>query len=159
MDVNSEPVAESTADREIFATRVFDAPRELVFEAWTRPEHVKNWYGPRAFTMTICEIDLRPGGAYRFVMRGPDGVAYAFSGVYREIARPERLVYTWGFEAMPGHEAIETVTFEEHDGRTTMTMKTIFQTAEDFQGWADSGGHDGMAETLDRFAEVVRSLC
>jgi len=83
------------SDREIVSTRVFDVPRRLVFEAWTKPEHVKRWYGLRVLTMTVCEIDLRPGGAYRYVLRGPDGTDYAFSGVYREIVPPSRLVYTW----------------------------------------------------------------
>ncbi len=76
------------SDRELVSVRVFDAPRQLVFEAWTKPEHVKRWYGPRAYTMTVCEIDLRPGGAYRYVLRGSDGNDYAFSGVYREIVPP-----------------------------------------------------------------------
>lgn len=151
--IAKDSAATQRADGMFVITRVFDAPRRLVLEAWTKPEHVKRWYGLRTLTMTVCEIDLRPGGAYRYVLRGPDGTDYAFSGVYREIVPPARLVYTWGWEAMPGHEALETVTFDEHDGKTKLTTKTLFQTAADLEGWAKSGGKEGMAETLDRLAE------
>ena len=82
------------SDREILMTRVFDAPRRLVFEAWTKPEHVRRWYGCAAVTLEVCEIDLRVGGAYRYTLRGPDGVTHTMQGVYREIAPPGRLVYT-----------------------------------------------------------------
>ena len=146
------------SDREIVMTRVVDAPRRLVFEAWTNPEHLPHWFGPRGWTLPVCEIDLRPGGAYHYVLRGPDGNTYAFSGVYREIVPPARLVCTWGWEAMPGHEALETVTFDERDGKTKMTMKTLFQSAGDLEGWAKAGGREGMAETLDRLAEHLETM-
>lgn len=145
-------------DREITATRVFDAPRALVFQAWTRPEHVRRWYGPRAMEMAACEADVRPGGGYRYVLRAADGREHAFSGVYREVEPPARLVYTWGWEAMPGHDALETIVFDEHDGGTLVTMRTVFPSVEDLEGWAASGGYEGMAETLERFAEVVAEL-
>jgi len=86
----------------IVITRIFDAPRRLVFEAWTRPEHLARWCGPRYLTLSVCEIDFRPGGAWRFVLRAPDGNDYGFGGEYREILPPERLVYTFRFDGAPG---------------------------------------------------------
>jgi uncharacterized protein YndB with AHSA1/START domain len=154
------PAPASTApdNREATATRVFDAPRELVWEAMTRPEHVARWYGPRGTTLTTCEIDLRPGGAFRYVMRGPDGSEVAFAGVYREVVPPARIVNSWGLESMPGHEAVETATWEEADGRTTVRMSIVFATPEDYAGWAGSGAFGGWSATLDRLAELVAGL-
>ena len=108
------------SDREIVLIRVFAAPRRLVFEAWTKPEHVREWYGCRVFSLAVCEIDLRVGGAYRYTMRSPDGVDHTMTGVYREITPPRRLVYTERFVA-PGSEspeALVTVLFAEHAGLT-----------------------------------------
>ena len=146
------------SDREIVITRVFDAPRSLVFEAWTRPDHVTRWYGPRDFTLSVCDIDLRVGGAYRFVLRGPDGKDYGFKGVYREIVPPERLVYTDGFEGMPGHEALVTLTFDEYDGKTTLTSTSLYKTVEDRDAHIKAGMEQGMRETLDRLAEHLHTL-
>jgi len=158
---NAGPAPASAApdNREAVAVRVFDAPRALVWEACTNPEHVRKWYGTGCMEVTSCEIDLRVGGRFRYVMRGPDGNDYAFSGVYREVDPPSRVVNSWGFEAMPGHEAVETATFEEdEDGRTVMRMSIVFQSPEDYAGWAGSGAFGGWSETLDRLAEVVAGL-
>ena len=108
------------SDREIVLTRVFDAPRRLVFEAWTKPEHVRRWYGCRAFEMTACEIDLRVGGAYRYTLRAPDGVTHTVQGVYREIVPPGRLVYTEQYvtAGFTSDTALVTVLLAEHDGMT-----------------------------------------
>jgi uncharacterized protein YndB with AHSA1/START domain len=154
------PAPASTApdNREATATRVFDAPRELVFRAMTDPAHVRRWYGPRGTELVSCEMDVRPGGRFRYVIRGPQGGEVAFSGVYREVDPPRRVVNTWNFEPMPGHEAVETATWEEQDGRTTVRMSIVFQTPEDYAGWAGSGAFGGWAETLDRLAEVVAAL-
>jgi uncharacterized protein YndB with AHSA1/START domain len=154
------PAPASTApdNREAVATRVFDAPRELVFEAMTNPEHVMRWYGPRDTQLASCEIDLRPGGRFRFVMKGPQNTEVAFSGVYREVVRPERVVNTWCFEPYPDAEALETATWQEQDGRTTVTMSIRFATPEDYAGWAGSGAFGGWAETLDRLGEVIAEL-
>ena len=103
--------------------RVVDAPRALVFEAFTKCEHLKRWMGPGSLTMVSCESDLRSGGRYRFVFRAPDGSEVGFSGGFREIVRPERVVRTFVFEPMPDKEALETLTLDEHDGRTTITMQ------------------------------------
>jgi uncharacterized protein YndB with AHSA1/START domain len=145
------------SDVEIVMTRAFNAPRSLVFEAWTKTEHLKNWFGPRGFTLPVCEIDLRPGGAYRFVMRGPDGTDYASKGEYRVIAPPERLVYTDVFDH-PGvsiREALVTVTFEEIEGRTMLTSTSVYQSVEDRDAVLEMGVEQGWAETLDRLAEFL----
>lgn len=152
------PASDAPDNREATATRVFDAPRELVWEAMTRPEHLKQWYGPRSTTLVACEIDLRPGGTFRFVMRVPDGTEFAFSGTYREVVPPARIVNTWGWEGMPGHEAVETATFEEEGGRTTVRLSIVFPSVEDYSGWAGSGAFGGWAESLDRLAELVAGL-
>lgn len=146
------------SDREIVLTRVFDAPRQLVFEAWTRPEHVARWWGLRHQSMTVCEIDLRPGGAWRFVLREPDGQEFAFHGVYREIAPPERLVHTFVFEPMPQHEALITVVFREDDGKTTMTETILHRTAAARDGHLQSGMEAGSAECLDRLEELLDTI-
>jgi uncharacterized protein YndB with AHSA1/START domain len=152
------PASMAPDNREATATRVFDAPRELVFEAMTNPEHVKRWYGPRDTQLTSCEIDLRPGGRFRFVMGGPENTEFAFSGVYQEVERPARVVNTWVFEPYPDSAALETATWEEQDGRTTVRLSILFQTPEDYAGWAGSGAFGGWSETLDRLAETIAEL-
>ena len=147
------------SEREILITRTFDAPRKLVFEAVTKCEHVGKWYGPRGTEMLSCKIDLRPGGTYRFVQRGPDGSEYAFSGEYREVVRPERIVQTWNFEGIPpGHESIETLTLEEANGKTKWTSHSLFKSVEDRDGLIQSGMESGMRETMERLAELVESM-
>lgn len=154
------PAPASTApdNREAVATRVFDAPRDLVWRAMTEPEHVKRWYGPRDTQLTSCEIDLRVGGRFRFVMAGPNGTEFAFSGTYREVDPPSRIVNTWCFEPMPGHDALETATFQEQDGRTVVRLSILFQTPEDYAGWAGAGAFGGWAESLERLGEVIAAL-
>jgi uncharacterized protein YndB with AHSA1/START domain len=146
------------SDREILITRELAAPRRLVFEAWTRPEHVARWWGPRGYTLEVCEIDLRPGGAWRFVQRAPDGSEYGFRGEYREIVPPERLAYTFEFDGMPGHVSLETITLEERDGRTMVTNRVLFDSVEDRDGMLASGMEQGMRETLDRLAELLATM-
>src|SRR2546421_11348678 len=116
MPIKSTPVVPLPMPTDLVRvnTAVLDAPRKLVFEATTKPEHVKQWWGLRRSTMTVCEIDLRPGGAWRYVVRDSEtGREDGFSGVYREITPPERLVYTEGWEGMPGHDYLVTATLEE----------------------------------------------
>ena len=145
------------SEREILMTRVFDAPRELVFEAHSTPEHMKEWWGPRGFTMPVCEMDFRPGGAYRFVQRGPDGEEYAFRGEFREIVRPEKIVWTFEFEGMPGNVSVDTLTLEEEeDGRTTLIARSVFDTVEQRDGMLQSGMESGAAETYDRLEEYLQ---
>ncbi len=143
------------SDREIVMTRVFDAPRELLFEAHSKCEHLEKWWGPRGFTLPVCEMDFRPGGSYRFVSRGPDGAEYGFRGEYREIVPPERIVWTFEFEGTPGHVSVETVTFVEQDGRTTLTATAVFDSVEDRDAELQSGMEAGARETWDRLAEYL----
>jgi uncharacterized protein YndB with AHSA1/START domain len=148
------------SDQEIVLTRVFNAPRSLVFEAWTNPEHVKQWYGCSIMTLSICEIDLRVGGAYRYVMRAPDGVHHAMQGVYREITPPVRLVYTERYvtEGFTSNDALVTVLFAEHDGMTTLTSTSLYQSKTDRDGHLATGMEGGAAETLDRLAALLAQM-
>jgi len=148
----------TTPDREIVMTRVFDAPRDLVFEAHSSCEHLSHWWGPRKYEVTSCEVDFRPGGRWRIVHRGPDGDEIAFFGEYREIVRPERFVWTFGFEGMPGEPGPETYVFEEHDGKTTLTASAVFNTVEERDGVLESGMESGAAETYDRLDEYLEFL-
>jgi uncharacterized protein YndB with AHSA1/START domain len=144
------------SDLEIVMTRVFDAPRELVFEAHSKCEHIKRWWG-RGNPLD-CDMDFRPGGTYRFVERAPDGGDYAFRGEYREIVAPERLVQTFEFEGMPGHVVTETLTFVEQDGKTTLTSRSLFDSVEDRDGMLSSGMETGAAQSLDKLAELLETM-
>jgi uncharacterized protein YndB with AHSA1/START domain len=146
------------SDRELLITRTFDAPRRLVFEALTRPEHVAHWYGPRRFTLRSCEIDLRVGGSWRYVLADADGHEFGFSGKYQEIVPPERIVTTEGFEGMPGHEYLATVTLTEHEGKTELQSHLLYQSPADRDGHLQSGMEPGMRETYDRLAELLATL-
>lgn len=131
MNATKSGPAESTADREIIFTRVFDAPRELVWEAWTNPTHVVNWWGPNGFSTMIEQMDVRPGGVWRHVMHGPDGTDYPNHSVFSEVTRPERLSYSHGGakKGGPPAEFEATITFEEQDGKTKLTMRMVFPSA------------------------------
>ncbi len=129
--------------REMIVSRVFDAPRPLVFDAWSRPEHLARWWGPRGFTLPTCEVDFRAGGAYRMVMRDAAGADYPFHGVYREIARPERIVFSAVIGATAGDAVLTTVTFEDEGGRTRVTVRQTAPANElaargQTQGWTES---------------------
>jgi uncharacterized protein YndB with AHSA1/START domain len=146
------------SDREIVMTRIFDAPRDLVFEAHSSCEHLSRWWGPRGYEIVGCEVDFRPGGAWRVVHRGPEGEEYGFRGEYREIVRPERITWTFEFEGMPGHVSVETMTLEEHDGKTTFTSTSVFDSVEDRNGMLESGMESGAAETMERLDEYLEVL-
>lgn len=153
-------ITTTPSDREIVMTRVFDAPRDLVFEAHTSCEHMSKWWGPRKYEVVSCEIDFRPGGAWRIVHRGPDGDEIAFFGEYLEIVRPERIVWTFGFEGMPGEPGRETYVFEERDGRTTITSSAVLGSMEERDALLESGMVEGATETyerLDAYLEVLRA--
>ena len=148
------------SDREIVMTRVFDAPRDLVFETHTSCEHMSNWWGPRKYEVAKCDIDFRPGGTWRIVHRGPGGEEeeHGFHGEFREIVRPERIVWTFEWEGMPGHVSVDTLTLEEHDGKTTLTATSVFDSAEDRDGMLNSGMESGAAETYERLDEYLEVL-
>jgi len=153
---NGELTVTPRGDREIVMSRVFDAPRALVFEAHSKREHVQRWWG-RGNPLD-CEMDFRPGGKYRFVEHAPDGEDYAFRGEYREIVAPERIVQTFEFEGQPGHVCVETLVFTEEAGKTTLTSTTVFDTAEDRDGMVESGMADGAAESYRALAALLAEL-
>ena len=153
----NSPTTEQAAS-ELVLTRVFDAPRRLVFEAWTEPEHLERWQGaPRGFTVTAHEVDLRPGGPYRVCMRSPEGVDHWLQGVYREIVEPERLVFTHAWldaEGKPGNETLVTITLTERGGKTELTLhQTAFESVE-----SRDGHRAGWTSTFDRLAEYLANL-
>ena len=150
------------SDREIVLRRAFDAPRDLVFEVWTNPEHVRHWWGLREATMLHCEADVRPGGSWRYVTTAENGDEVPFTGVYQEVTRPERLVHTEMFDVPPfnsGDPAVVTVTFDEEPaGRTTVTIASVYPTKEIRDIVLQSGMESGAAESYDRLAERLASL-
>jgi len=148
------------SDREIAMTRVFNAPRRLVFDAWTKPELLKRWLGVRGgWTFAVCEVDLKVGGSYRFVWRGPDGTEMGMRGVYREIVRPERLVNTEKFdEPWYEGEAVDTMVLVERDGKTTCTTTVICGSKEIRDSVLKSGMTGGVAESYDKLDEVLASI-
>lgn len=147
------------SDLEITLTRVFDAPRHLVFEAMTRPEHVRRWWGilDERYSVAVCEIDLRPGGAWRFVGRHPNGEA-AFRGVYREIEPPERLVYTEIYEPFPDGVSVVTQILTEEAGKTRLTLTARYESKETRDFVLSTGMEKGAALSYDRLEEVAREL-
>lgn len=146
------------SDLEIVMTRTFGAPRDLVFEAHTSCEHLKNWWGPRKYEIASCEIDFREGGSWRILHRGPDGEEHGFRGEYREIMRPDRIVWTFEYEGWPGSIAVETMTLEEHDGKTILTARSVYDTVEERDGMLSSGAEEGAAESWDRLDEYLTQL-
>ena len=158
---NSTLTVTTPSDREIVMTRAFDAPPDLVFAAWTDPEHVRHWWGWRTSTMIHCEADVRPGGSWRYVTREADGTEVPFTGVYREVTPPERVVYTEVYDVEPfnsGEPAVTTVTFTEEDGRTALTCTTLYPSREIRDAVIQSGMEGGAAESLDRMAEHLATL-
>ena len=146
------------SDEEILITREFNAPRHLVFKAWTTPELVRRWWHAGRGEMTVCEIDLRVGGGWRYVMVTPDGMEVAFHGEYREIVPGERLVSTEVYEGMPDAEALDTMTLTEVDGRTTVEILVRHQKKEHRDAHIESGMEDGLQDALDRLEQVAVSL-
>jgi len=145
---------QQTAERELVLTRVIDAPRRLVFKAWTEAEHAANWWGPKGFTSLGFQMDVRVGGRFRCGMRSPQGTDHWKVGVYREIVEPERIVFTFAWEnatGKPGNELLTTVTFDEDGTKTRLTLRqTQFTTRE----WRDDH-QQGWTSTLQRLAEYL----
>jgi uncharacterized protein YndB with AHSA1/START domain len=141
-------------------SRVFDAPRNLVFDAWTKPELLERWLGVRGgWSMVVCEVDLRVGGAYRFVWRGPDGAEMGMGGVYREIVSPERLVATEAFDdPWYSGEALDTTVLVEESGKTTATTTVLYESEEIREAVLQSGMARGVAESYDTLAECLASI-
>lgn len=146
------------SDTEILITREFDAPAELVFDVWTTPEHVRNWWGWETDPMTLCEIDLRVGGKWRFVAVNEDYGEVEFYGEYLEIDRPQRLVTTEVFAPYPDSPAVNTLTLEENDGVTTMTILVEYPSKEARDATIASGMESGLQHSLDRADRVLSAL-
>jgi uncharacterized protein YndB with AHSA1/START domain len=144
-------------DREIVMTRVFDAPRQLVFDAMNEPELLKRWLlGPPGWEMVVCEIDLKVGGAFRHVWRRQDGTEMGMGGVYREIVPPERISRTESFDDYPG-ESLATVVLTEKGGKTTLTLTVLYPSKEARDATLASGMEHGVAASYDRLAEMLAS--
>jgi uncharacterized protein YndB with AHSA1/START domain len=146
------------SDLEIVLTREFDAPRELVFKAFTDPELIPKWWGLRNSTTIVDTMEVRPGGAWRYISRGQNGEEYAFRGEYLEVVPPERIVQTFEFEPMPGHIVTDSATFEERDGKTILTSTSTFDTKEERDGMIETGMESGAAESYDRLEELLATL-
>lgn len=143
------------SDTEILIKRKFDAPAELVFDVWTTPEHVRNWWGFESDPMTVCEIDLRVGGRWQFVSVNEEYGEVDFSGEYREIDRPSRLVSTEVFAPYPDSPALNTLTLEEKHGVTTMTILAEYETKEARDAVIASGMETGLQHSLDRVDRIL----
>ena len=165
MAVSSTPNSGSFAvttpsDREIRMTRLFDGPRHLLFEAMGKPEHIREWWGRlgEGYSVPVCEVDLRPGGAWRFVNRTPKGELVAFHGVYREIVPPERVVFTEIFEMFPDTEAVVTSVLTDENRKTRLTATVIYPSREVRDIVLNSGMAGGAAVSYDRLEDELARL-
>ena len=161
MSAKNSPAAQLmiVSDREVVLTRVFDAPRELVFRAHTDPDLIPQWWGLRSNTTIVKTMDVRPGVTWRFIQRDAAGHEFVFHGEYREILLPERLINTFEFEGISGHVILDMLVFEElPDGRTKLTATSLFATIIDRDGMLNSGMESGSNESWDRLAELLVRL-
>lgn len=153
----SSDIAAPATERELVVTRIIDAPRRLVFKAWTEPEQVALWWGPQGFTTTYCKMDIRPGGRFRLCMRSPAGTDHWKQGVYHDIVEPERVVFTFAWEdaeGKPGHELLTTVTFADHGAKTKLTLhQAVFETIE-----RRDDHRQGWTSCLERFARYMLTM-
>jgi len=149
-------MSEPASERELVTTRVFDAPRDLVFKAWTDPKQMAQWFPPKDFTAPVCELDVRPGGAIRIHMRGPDGSVFPGKGVFREVVPSERLVFTFegeGPQRIPPL-VLMTVVFEAQGARTKLTITHRFETVEDLEAMRGPT-NEGLGQSLDKLADLL----
>lgn len=142
-------------EREIHAERWFDAPRERVFKAFTDPELISRWWGPRGHTTRVVEMDARAGGTWRFVSATEDGGEFGFGGEFREVSEPDRIVWTFTWDDNPGEPSTETVTFTEQDGGTLVRSVSVFASEKDRDDMLATGMEAGMRETYERLAELL----
>jgi uncharacterized protein YndB with AHSA1/START domain len=160
-DKNKITVIAEPGKQECFITREFDAPRELVFQAFTDPELVPQWWGPRRLSTLVDKMDAKAGGQWRFLNRDPQGNEYAFHGVYHEVRAPERLIDTFEFEGLPeaGHVCLETLTLEAlPGGRTRLTTQSVFQSVADRDGMLQSGMEEGLNDSYERLTELLKAI-
>ena len=150
--------ASSKLQGELLITRVFDAPPEVVFQAWTDPKQMEQWWGPHRFTNPVCELDVRPGGAWRIVMRAPDGMEYISAGVYSEVVKPKRLVFTnnaYDHEGKSLLEGVTSVTFAAQGAKTKLTLETRMVGKVSYAAQMLAGMDAGWNQSLDRLADLV----
>jgi uncharacterized protein YndB with AHSA1/START domain len=156
--MTSQPTAltvSTPSEREIRLEREFDAPRERVFAVLTDPALISEWWGPRGTATEVDQMDVRPGGAWRYVVRNQDGSETAFRGTYREIVAPERIVQTFEWEGMPGHVSVETAVLEDLGERTRLVSTSLFHTIEERDGMIASGREGGATDTYNRLEELL----
>jgi uncharacterized protein YndB with AHSA1/START domain len=146
-------IAKESLSRELVITRLFDAPRGLVWKAWTQPEHMMRWWGPKGYTTPSCETEVRPGGALRLCMRSSDGVDLWVHGLFREIVEPERLVFTAVNDSDLDAETVITVTLEDQRGKTLLTMRQTFAKPE-----VSRGAKQGWNDSFERLAEILPTV-
>lgn len=155
----SQGAAEAAADREVVITRVFDAPARLLFEAYSKREHLMKWFGPVDWPLSLCEVDFRKGGRFRFQMTGPDGEKNTpFGGEYLEIIPNQKIVYDNAFEMPDAEKMVVTVTFDEKDGKTTLTVHTLFSSVAMRDEHVGGGFVEGTGSGLDQLADVVAAM-
>jgi uncharacterized protein YndB with AHSA1/START domain len=154
------PQTSELKEREMIFTRVLNAPRELVFDAWTKPEHLAEWWGPNGFSLTTNTMDVKPGGRWDFMMHGPDGRDYPNRVMYTEIVKPERLVYKHTGDGDTEDVKFNvTVSFEDIDGKTRLTMHSVFETPEELAKVVkEYGAYEGAKQTLKRLQEYLEKL-
>ena len=158
---NRTQIIAEPGKQDLVITREFDAPRELVFRAFTEPELLIQWLGPRRLTMTIDRLEPKNGGSWRFVHKDQDGNEYGFHGVHHEVTPPEKIIRTFEFEGLPerGHVSLETVRFEEvAGGRTLHTVQAVFQSVADRDGMLQAGMEEGVNESHDRLDELLEQM-
>lgn len=144
---------------EITMTRVFDAPRDLLFKVMTDPTYIPQWWGPKDSTTLVDAMEVRAGGVWRYIQRDQQGNEFAFHGVYHSVSAPERIVDTFEFEGMPGHVILETMTLEaQADGKTSLTVSSVFQSVADRDGMLSSGMEGGANDSYDRLEELLASM-
>ena len=161
MPTKKTTITAEPGKQEILVTREFDAPRELVFKTFTDSTLIPQWWGPRYLSTEVDTIEVRPGGQWRFINRDAEGKEYAFHGVYHEILAPERIIDTFEFEGLPetGHVTLETMRLEELPGRRTrLIVQSVFQSVADRDGMLQSGMEEGLDDTYDRLAELLKKM-
>jgi uncharacterized protein YndB with AHSA1/START domain len=141
--------------QDLISTTILDAPRELVFKAYTDPNLFVKWWGPRRYKNEIDKFDARPGGEWRVVQRGDDGSAHAFRGVHHDVVAPERICATFEYEGVPGHVALQTATFEPLGNKTRLVAHMVFESVMDRDGMVASGMQEGADESMERLAELL----
>jgi uncharacterized protein YndB with AHSA1/START domain len=152
------PSAGPLSERELFITRTFNAPRELVWKMFTEPQHMMRWWGPKGFTTPVCEIDLRPGGVWLYVMRAPDGGEFSVQQIYHEIVAPERLVYGPVSADPEAPQPIHTVTFEEQNGKTKVSLHSQFPSSAERDETIRRGFVQGVNEGMDALEAYLETL-